>query len=373
MVLCEKCGHVQLGVILDTSFVFSDYPYRSNSGKTSVERLENLALNLHKRFKTNSPSRTFKIFEIGSNDGSLLKFFKRLGCEVLGIDPAREAVMDAQSSGINTIHGFFTNQSPNLYSDIINEWDLIVINNVLAHTNNVNEVLAGISAIMSSETKLIIEFSYLVDVFEKNLFDTIYHEHISYFLLNPLVEVLSKYNLKVFDVEKFDAHGGSLRVFAVKNENNASINIAVKELLIYENNLKLDVLDNWLPLRDSLKVLESKVNKSLESFNLSGLDVVGYGISAKFTTMFYGLNLKADYFKYFVDDNANKIGKYVPGIDVKIQSVDTLNRSTAQVIFVFCWNYASDVETFIRKNCPSVKFIIVPLPSFKIIDVGHSQ
>jgi len=373
LVLCKNCGHVQLGVILDTNFVFSDYPYRSNSGKTSVERLEILALNLYRKFKSNNDSLPLKVFEIGSNDGSLLNFFKRLGCEVLGIDPAKEAVMEAQSSGIDTIHGFFSDQSPNLYSKIVDKWDLIMINNVLAHTNNVNEVLKGISEIMSSETKLIIEFSYLVDVYEKNLFDTIYHEHVSYFLLTPLAEIWNRYNLKIFDVERFDAHGGSLRVFAVKNENEVEINVAVAELLTYETNLKLDVSENWLTFSDTLKALESKVKASLESFNLSGLDVVGYGISAKFSTMFYGLNLLSDSFRYFVDDNRNKVGKYVPGIDVRIKSVETLNEGIAKAVFVFCWNYSSDVESFIRKNCPLVKFIIVPLPSFKIIDVGRSQ
>ncbi len=373
LVLCKNCGHVQLGIILDTNFIFSDYPYRSNSGKTSVERLEILALNLYRKFKSKNDSLPLKVFEIGSNDGSLLNFFKRLGCEVLGIDPAKEAVMEAQSSGIDTIHGFFTDQSPNLYSKIVDKWDLIVINNVLAHTNSVNEVLKGISEIMSTDTKLIIEFSYLVDVYEKNLFDTIYHEHVSYFLLTPLAEILSKYNLKIFDVEKFDAHGGSLRVFAVKNENDVAINAAVTELLTYESKLKLDVSANWLTFGNTLKTLESKVKDSLESLNLKGFDVVGYGISAKFSTMFYGLNLVSDSFKYFVDDNANKVGKYVPGIDLKIQSVGTLNEGIPKSIFVFCWNYSSDVESFIRKNCPSVRFIIVPLPSFKIIDVGYSQ
>ena len=373
LVLCKKCGHIQLGVVLDTDFVFSDYPYRSNSGKTSIERLENLAFNLYSKFRPNNKSLPFKVFEIGSNDGSLLKFFQSLGCEVLGIDPANEAVIEAKSSGIKTIHGFFTDQSPNLYSEIVDRWDLIVINNVLAHTNNVNSVLKGISKIMSSETKLVIEFSYLVDVYEKNLFDTIYHEHVSYFLLTPLAEVLKKYKLKIFDVEKFEAHGGSLRVYAVKNENATAINATVKQLLANESDLRLDVSDNWLAFTDTIKTLELKVKDTLESFNVSTLDVVGYGISAKFSTMFYGLNLGSDSFKYFVDDNANKVGKLVPGIDVNIQSISSLKEGIASAIFVFCWNYSSDVESFVRKNCPSVKFIIVPLPNFKIIDVGYSQ
>lgn len=373
LVLCKKCGHIQLGIVLDTDFVFSDYPYRSNSGKTSIERLENLAFNLYSKFRPNNKSLPFKVFEIGSNDGSLLKFFQSLGCEVLGIDPANEAVIEAKSSGIKTIQGFFTDQSPNLYSEIVDSWDLIVINNVLAHTNNVNSVLKGISKIMSSETKLVIEFSYLVDVYEKNLFDTIYHEHISYFLLTPLAEVLKKYNLKIFDVEKFEAHGGSLRVYAVKNENATAINATVKQLLANESDLRLDVSDNWLAFTDTIKTLELKVKDTLELFNVSTLDVVGYGISAKFSTMFYGLNLGSDSFKYFVDDNVNKVGKLVPGIDVNIQSISSLKEGKASAIFVFCWNYSSDVESFVRKNCPSVKFIIVPLPIFKIIDVGYSQ
>ena len=147
----------------------------------------------------------------------------------------------------------------------------------------------------------------------------------------------------------------------------------MKQLLANESDLRLDVSDNWLAFTDTIKTLELKVKDTLESLNVSTLDVVGYGISAKFSTMFYGLNLGSDSFKYFVDDNANKVGKLVPGIDVNIQSISFLKEGKASAIFVFCWNYSSDVESFVRKNCPSVKFIIVPLPNFKIIDVGYSQ
>lgn len=371
--ICKECGHVQLGIVLDTNFVFSDYPYRSNTGITSINRLEKLAVDLFERFKTEPNTQNFKVFEIGSNDGTLLNFFKKIGCSVLGIDPAYEAVIEARSLEIETIHSFFSNETLISNPEVIEEWNLIIINNVLAHTNSVQEILEGITKLMTNNTKLVIEFSYLIDVFEKNLFDTIYHEHVSYFYINPLAKVLAKFGLKIFDIERFDAHGGSLRVFVAKNKNELQIKPSVDKLLVYENDLNLNSKNSWVMFGNNLNSLNLMIASSLKILKQDNIKVVGYGIPAKFSTMFYGLHISPNFFDYFVDDNPNKVGKLVPGLNYEIRPVADLFETKPEFIFVFCWNYAVDVENFVRKECPFVKSLIIPLPNFEIIEINYSQ
>lgn len=373
LVMCRNCGHVQLGIILDTHFVFSEYPYRSNTGTTSMIRLEELSSSLVNLNIDKSDSEVLKVFEIGSNDGSLLNYFKKLGCVVLGIDPAYEAVAEARSIGIETIHSFFSSETIESYPTVIDDWDLIIINNVLAHTNNVCEILEGISILMSDKTKLVIEFSYLVDVLEKNLFDTIYHEHVSYFSLTSLVPILSRFGLKIFKVERFDAHGGSLRVFVAKKISGLELDNSFIELLKYEEHIDIFSISNWKTFEGMIQDLRSKISDTLLSIKQHNNELVGYGVPAKFSTMFYGLGLSADLFDYFVDDNQNKVGKLVPGLNTEVESVMKLFDTQPEFIFVFCWNYIDDVKSFISEKCVFVKTIVVPLPSFEIIEISRNQ
>lgn len=368
LVMCQECGHIQLGIIIDTSFVFSDYPYRSSTGRTSLVRLENLASDLFERFISESSQKKLNVFEIGSNDGALLEFFMKLDCTVLGIDPALSAVEEARSKGVDTIHSFFTKETLKTHTNVKNDWDLILMNNVLAHSNEVLEILEGISGIMSYNTKLVIEFSYLIDIFENNLFDTIYHEHISYFYLEPISKALEKFGLKIFDVERFNAHGGSLRLFIVKSDNTTKINEVVNELISYENKIDIRSHKNWSLFRNNIGYLESEIIDELRTAQVNFDKVVGYGIPAKFSTMFYALGMSADFFTFFVDDNIHKVGKLVPGLDEIIKPVSEIFTSKPEIIFVFCWNYKEDVIEFIRNQCHFVKKIIIPLPNFEIID-----
>lgn len=371
--VCQKCGHIQIGIVLDTSYVFSDYPYRSSAGTTSINRLNALALDLFERFNTGSTPGNFKIFEIGSNDGTLLNSFKKLGCTVLGIDPATEAAQEAQSQDIDTINSFFSSETLISNPEVFNNWNLIIINNVLAHTNNVQEILNVITKIMMDETVLVIEFSYLVDVFEKNLFDTIYHEHISYFSINPLKKILDKIGLKIFDIERFDAHGGSVRVFIAKNNNLVTIAPIVSNTCLYENELNLSSIDSWKVFSGHLNSLKLKINHVLRNLKKSNEKIVGYGVPAKFSTMLYGLGLDPGFFEYFVDDNPNKVGKLVPGLNQEIYPVAHLFDTRPKFIFVFCWNYAVDVETFVRRECDFVQSLVIPLPKFDVLQISDSQ
>jgi hypothetical protein len=373
LVMCQDCGHVQLSLILDTNFVFSEYPYRSNTGTTSMIRLKELSSNLISSHVNESNSGPIKVFEIGSNDGSLLNFLKKLGCVVLGIDPASEAVAEARSIGIETIHSFFSLETIDSYPRVIDEWDFIIINNVLAHTNNVSEILNGISVLMSNKTRLVIEFSYLVDILEKNLFDTIYHEHVSYFSLTSLTPILSRFGLEILKVERFDAHGGSLRVFAVKKNSGLVADKSFTELLKYEQNSNILSTSSWKSFERQIQGLRFQVSNILSFLKQNNTKVVGYGVPAKFSTMFYGLGLSPNLFDYFVDDNQNKVGKLVPGLNIEVQSVVKLFETQPEYIFVFCWNYIDDVKDFVNKKCVFVKSIVVPLPSFKVIETNHNQ
>lgn len=361
--ICKTCGHIQLTEILSPRNLFADYPYLSNSGFQASKRIATLADELSNDF---SLIKNRFVLEIGSNDGYLLRCFKNKGWSVLGIDPSYRASEIARGSGIENICDFFSFKlAQNLLKDFITP-GLIIANNVLAHSNNMNDIFLGISLLMNDETVLVIEFSYALDVFEKTLFDTIYHEHMSYHSLNPFTVFLNKFDLIVFDAVRFDAHGGSLRIYVKKYSVRVFQSANVTTLLQDERNINLNTGKTWIQFEKRINELKSQVKLLLSQLSESGKKIVGFGVPAKFTTLFYALELDEKYFTYLVDDNHLKHNKFAPGTELQIFDSARLKVDPPDYVFLFSWNYKDSIVERLLGNSSSLLGVIVPVPELKI-------
>jgi len=366
--ICGNCGHIQLTYLIEPSLLFKNYPYLSNSNGQTSTRFLNLANEFSSIYKNISPKFAF---EIGSNDGHLLSVLKLQGWDVLGIDPSEKASVIATSIGVETICDFFSSK---ISRKILKEYkypNLIVANNVLAHTNEMHDIFLGISLLMNLETLFVMEFSYALDIYENLLFDTIYHEHMSYHSIHPLIKFLNKFDLVIVDVIRFGSHGGSARVYIKKNQNKLLINNSVSEILDLEQRIELSNKESWKKFESRISSLKITLSEALQKINSEGKSIVGYGVPAKFTTLFYTLELKESFFEYIVDDNPLKQGHFAPGTNLEIFPVEKLISDKIDYIFVFSWNYSDEIYLKIMNNKLCTLGVIIPLPEFTIKDLDY--
>lgn len=346
--------------------IFQDYPYFSSTGDQAKKRLTQLALDLAKYGQNHSSK--FMI-EIGSNDGFLLSKMMEQDWRVLGIDPSTQAAKIAEINGVNNICEFF---SEDLAAEILRSYgtpDLIIANNVLAHTDQMQNIFRGISILMSSDTTLIMEFSYLADIFQNLVFDTIYHEHMSYHSLLPLSQFLSKFQLTIIRVENLDVHGGSLRLYIMRTSENLEIDRSVNNAMIIERGLELNQEKSWKEFSKKISDLKKELNELLNTLVNEGRSIVGYGVPAKFTTFFHGMELKSNIFQFLTDDNPMKIGRFAPGTNLEIHNPSVLYKNQPDYIFLFSWNYSESIVKKIKDNKLAKYGVIVPLPELKIYSI----
>jgi hypothetical protein len=361
--LCDFCGHLQLTHIIPPHVLFEDYPYVSNSNTETEVRFKLLADEYDSLFK--SSEEKFAI-EIGSNDGFLIGLLQDKGWRVLGIDPAIPAAEIATIKKIPNICDFFSESVADqvLFDHGIPQ--LIIANNVLAHTDQMNDIFLGISSLMSKETILVMEFSYALDIYEKLLVDTIYHEHMSYHQITSLSKFLLRFGLSVEKAVRFHAHGGSARLY-IRKFASTEQDPSVKLLLDLEEQIGLSTVESWEAFAFRIEELKTSIHRLLAALKKENKTIAGYGIPAKFSTLFHVLELNENDFAYFVDDNPMKVGMYAPGTSKPIFPVDRLEKDRVDYIFLFSWNYKSEISSKIWKRNLCESGIIVPLPELKTL------
>lgn len=318
---CSKCELVQLEDTVNPHLLFDEYLYVSSTSPVFVKHFEDYAREIHDRFKL-SPDDL--VIDIGSNDGILLKKFSELGVRVLGIDPAENIAKNANDKGIPTINAFL---DMNLAKSMPKA-RIITANNVFAHTDKIEEFLESVKLMLAEGGFFVFEVQYLGDLLEKGLFDMIYHEHIFYYHLKPLIEFFEKHGLPIFDVEHVDVHGGSIRVFAGLPGKSERL----RQMIESENftgKCFTILMDKVLHYRRDLL-------KRLSKFK--GKAVCGYGAPAKATTFLKTFGIKLD---YIVDDSHLKQGLLMPGSHIPIYPTNKLYESDACV--VLAWNFADSI------------------------------
>jgi len=353
---CSDCFLVQLLDIVDKEYLFKNYFYMTSASKPIVDHFKKYAQDVYKEFLEGKNDQF--VVEIGSNDGSLLSEFKKLGTSILGIEPATNLSNLANQSSITTKNTFFSSQ---LSKEIIKSHhaSVVVANNVIAHVEDLHDLMEGIQILIGNDGIFIFEVPYLVDLIKKLEFDTIYHEHLSYFSILPLLKLVKQFGLEIFDIRKQSVHGGTLRIFVSKKDNyqiNNSVNFFINE----ENKLGLDKIEFYHKFSTNVEELKKNLLKLLTQLKKENKSLLGYGAPAKGNVLLNYCGIDTNFLDYIVDTTPLKQGKYTPGMHIPI--IPPKNLKNTDVALLLAWNYESEIllkEKIFREN--GGKFLI-PLP-----------
>lgn len=363
--VCDKCFLVQLPALETPEKIFSQYLYFSSYSQTWLEHAKTYAENMIGRFGLDENSL---VVEIASNDGYLLQYFKEKNINVLGIEPAENVAEHAIKKGIETKVAFFGEATA---KDLVAEGiqaDLTAANNVLAHVPDINNFVKGFSIILKPEGIATFEFPHLLNLVEKNQFDTIYHEHFSYLSLTTVENIFKTHGLEIFYVKKFPTHGGSLRVYAQKAETGTQeIRETVADVKREEEEFGLTDIEKLISYSDQVEKTKRDLLAKLIELKNDNKQIVAYGAAAKGNTLLNYCGIKTDFIDYVCDANPNKQNHFLPGTRIKIVSPEEIRKTKPDYILILPWNIADEIigqNEFIREW--NGKFIL-PIPNVQIV------
>jgi len=362
--VCNKCLLVQLQEFESPEKIFGDYAYFSSFSDTWLKHSEEYSELMIERYGLTQDSL---VIEIASNDGYLLQFFKKKGIPILGIDPAANIARSAEKKGIPTLVKFFGVKTALELFNKNQQADLITANNVLAHVPNLNDFVKGLKILLKPKGVITIEFPHLLELIQQNQFDTIYHEHFSYFSFLTVQRIFTQHNLTIFDVEKLDTHGGSLRIFVKHPENNELvINNRVEKLLEEEQKFGLDKLSSYSNFSEKVKLIKKSLLEFLSIAKKQNKKIVGYGAAAKGNTLLNYCNIGQDYIDFVVDRSSHKQDTFLPGTHIPVLNPEEIKKTKPDYILILPWNLREEIMgqlNFIREW--GGKFVI-SIPEVKI-------
>lgn len=361
---CNNCNFLTLGHVVSPVELFKDYVYVSSTSKVFINHFKTFSKQIYKRFKLTEGSL---VLDIGSNDGILLRPFKDLGTKVLGIEPASKIAKLARKEGVETISQFFSAQ---LAKKIVGQYGIVKIataTNVFAHIDDLDEVIRGLDILLDKDGIFIMEAPHLVDFLEKRYFDLVYHEHLSYWAVSPLVKLFKRFNMTIFDVQKVDSHGGSIRVFIKKNEGNFKIEKSVSEFVESERKKGLNKVDTYIDF--GKRVLQNKMElvTLLTKIKLSNKKIIGYGAPAKGNTLLNYFKIGNEVLDYIIDDSPLKQGLYTPGTHIPVVSPKILDKYKPDYILILAWNFAQSIMVKYQSFRENGGKFIIPVPIPKIV------
>ena len=360
---CEDCCHVQLLEVVDPRVLFENYVYVSGTSPAFVAHFESYAKDVLNRFK---PAPGSLVMDIGSNDGTLLRFFQQAGMKVLGIDPAKNIAEQATQSGIETKAAFF---SPALAKEIRatrGPAAVITGNNVFAHIDNLHAVAEGVRTLLAPNGVFVFEVSYLVDVYEKTLFDTIYHEHLAYHSVKPLVRFFKSLGMELIEAQRVGSHGGSLRGMAQLAGGPHPVGQSVAEAVACEEKLGLDRAATFKNFGANINQLKADLGKLLRQLKADGKKIGAFGAPAKATTLMYHFGIDRSLIDFIIDDSPLKQGLYSPGLHVPVLPASAIAQHKPDYLVVLAWNFA---DSIIKKHQPYLQgggHFIVPIPKLEV-------
>lgn len=362
---CTKCGQVQLSHVVSPELMFRDnYTYVSSTSPVMVDHFKAYANSVFKKLKLKKKDL---VVEIGSNDGTLLKFFKKLGVEVLGVDPARNVAAQATKEGILTLPHFFSSK---LAKQVIKKYGkakVVTGNNVFAHIHNLDEVVKGVKELLDENGVFIIEFPYLIDFIDNTVFDSVYHEHLSYLAVRPLNKFFKSFGMQIFDCFRTPVQGGSIRVFVKKQGGKYKKTAVVAKFLDLEKKKKLDQIQTYFEFAKKVQETKKSLNALLAKLKKQNKKIVGYGAPGRSTTLLNYFGIDNKILDYIVDDNPYKLGLYTPGTHIPIFDIPQIQKTNPDYVLILSWNFAESIMkklTYYKKS--GGKFII-PVPEPQIV------
>jgi SAM-dependent methyltransferase len=337
--VCDRCFLVQLGEFASPEELFGDYAYFSSYSTTWLEHARAYVDMIVERLGLGPSS---KVIEVASNDGYLLQHFVARGIPVLGVEPAANVARAAVERGVTTYVAFFGRETARELAER-ERADLIVGNNVLAHVPDLNDFVAGLAVILAPGGVVTLEFPHLLTLIAQRQFDTIYHEHFSYFSFLAARRALAAHGLRVFDVERLSTHGGSLRIYACHLDDSRAEAERVHALAAEEQATGLERLETYRDFAEGVRAVKRDLVEFLIERKRNGETIIGYGAPAKGNTLLNYCGIGTDFVDYTVDRNPHKQGRYLPGTHIPIRAVDAVRETKPDLLFVLTWNLIDEI------------------------------
>jgi hypothetical protein len=337
--VCERCLLVQLEEFQTPEHIFGDYAYFSSYSTSWLEHSERYVAEMVERFGLDESSH---VVELASNDGYLLQFFHDRHVPVLGIEPAANVAKVALQKGIPTLVEFFGVATAQSLAEK-SKADLLLGNNVLAHVPELNDFVAGMKALLADGGQITMEFPHLMSLVRDNQWDTIYHEHFSYFSFTTVSKVFEAHGLRLFDVEELPTHGGSLRIYGCHAADSRPVEARATELLAREASEGYTTLDLYTGYSHRVAEEKRQILEFLTALKRDGKRIVGYGAPAKGNTLLNYCGVRTDFLDYTCDLNPHKQGHLLPGTHIPIRSPDVLREDRPDVVLILPWNLKDEI------------------------------
>ncbi len=362
--VCDSCFLVQLQEFVSPDQIFSEYAYFSSYSTSWVEHARRYTEMVSRRFNLGSSHR---VAEIASNDGYLLQHFLAQGIPAFGIEPAENVAKVAVEKGIPTVVRFFGRSSATDIARDRGQVDLLLGNNVLAHVPDLNDFVAGMKILLAPNGILTMEFPHLQRLMADNQFDTIYHEHFSYFSFIAVERIFAHHGLTLFDVEELPTHGGSIRIFGRHAENAThAVTSRAADLRQRELALGFDTLDAYTAFEEQVKHTKRQLLAFLIDAKSRGKRVVGYGAPGKGNTLLNYCGIRTDFLDFTVDANPYKQGKYTPGTRIPILAPSALYEARPDYVLILPWNLKDEISNVAAGIRAWGGKFVVPIPKVEI-------
>lgn len=362
--VCQHCFLVQLEEYSSPDRIFTNYAYFSSYSESWLQHARAYTDMAIKRFALND--RT-DVIEVASNDGYLLQYFLGRGVPVLGIEPAANVAEVARQKGIPTRVAFLTEK---MACELVGEGrraDLLIGNNVLAHVPDLHDFLRGLKLLLKPTGVMTLEFPHLLRLMSENQFDTIYHEHLSYFSFLTVEQIFASHELIIFDVEELPTHGGSLRIYVRHREDGSKpVAPAVGALRASEEAAGLNRLEPYLSFADKVAETKRKLLLFLISAKEAGKTIVGYGAPAKGNTLLNSCGVRVDLIDYTVDRSPHKQGQFLPGSRLPIYHPDRIRETKPDYLLILPWNLKAEIMQQMAYIREWGGRFVVPIPTVQV-------
>jgi hypothetical protein len=362
--VCESCLLVQLPVFESPEEIFTDYAYFASYSDSWVEHARRYVADVTERLGLGPES---SVIEIASNDGYLLQFFVERGIPALGIEPARNVAEAARAKGVETIDAFFDAALAGQLAQERGRAEVVIGNNVLAHVPTSHDFVEGLRTILAVDGVLTMEFPHLLALIEKREFDTIYHEHFSYFSLLTAERLFAEHGLQLFDVETFPTHGGSLRIYAQHAGAARPISNRVEALRAREREAGLGDLRTYEAFAAGVTEVKLELLEFLLRAKRDGASVVAYGAAAKGVTLLNYCGVRADLVDSVVDRSPHKQGRYLPGTGLEIHPPERVAETRPDYLLVLAWNLKDEIVSQMSHVREWGCRFIVPIPTLELL------
>lgn len=363
VVFCEDCNHVQLRNTVRRDLLFEDYSYFSSSSTPLIDHFGEYADSVENKFLDAGDL----VVEVGSNDGVLLRQFSEK-VRKLGVEPAENVAEKAREQyDLDVCTDFF---SLDIAKDIASNYGfatVIAANNVLGHVDELHDIVAGVDYLLQEQGVFVVEVPYLIDLLNHVEFDTIYHEHISYFSIRPLTELFEKFKMEIFDVERVDVHGGSVRLFVQRESGTHSITNDVAYLSALEKALGLNERTVYDEFREEVRRRRQQLKDLLEHLDETGHSIVGYGAPGKGNVLLNYCDIGPDLLDYIVDTTPSKQGTFSPGKNIPVRPPSEFGDPYPDVALLLAWNYRESILEKEEEFRGEGGRFLIPAPNVDIV------